>query len=392
MPTLPPSLLTTLHERLVTEPRHIPRFPVHTWSRVMASGWAYFSDIEDMALAMDDRLHGMNFRELASALGFPIRVVFSRPRFASSDPAGYDSVATMDVAGLFIVLQRCGFCVLPDSMAEDLRPLLDGRSELTGPEIDVLFHRVRSQRERFALTSTEQTDRMAEYREETVRLGNGYRLTTFLAGELPYRLTICGPKWRAPRARVAVECEVCGSRYETGDRDSVLSHQSWHARVLRVMQPRASKKMREHLQSATNPEMVTEHSPIWLHRELYQRAWAFKREFGYDLMQWNYPKTRAERARSAIGYLFCSSEGVIDGGCAFRRRGNEWSLDWVWIRPEMRRRGLLAARWRQFVERFGDFSIEHPLSDAMTAFVERHGSDAQKTAIATRRSDAERAA
>lgn len=50
-------------------------------------------------------------------------------------------------------------------------------------------------------------------------------------------------------------------------------------------------------------------------------------------------------------------------GCGWRRRCGA--------------KNILARRWPLFIERFGDFVIEAPLSDAMRAFVRRHGSDAQ---------------
>ena len=38
----------------------------------------------------------------------------------------------------------------------------------------------------------------------------------------------------------------------------------------------------------------------------------------------------------------------------------------------------LAKRWAQFLEKYGDFGIDTPLSDAMAAFVNKHGTAKQK--------------
>jgi hypothetical protein len=57
---------------------------------------------------------------------------------------------------------------------------------------------------------------------------------------------------------------------------------------------------------------------------------------------------------------------------AFNRQDDEWVLGWVWLRPERRRHGLLLARWPDFLQKYGDFWIEHPLCEAMQAFVQKH--------------------
>jgi hypothetical protein len=71
--------------------------------------------------------------------------------------------------------------------------------------------------------------------------------------------------------------------------------------------------------------------------------------------------------------------------CAFYKDDvYEWVLQWVWIRPDRRRHGLLAARWPDFLAEFGDFWIEHLLSEAMLGFVARHASPGQLQLIANR--------
>jgi hypothetical protein len=48
----------------------------------------------------------------------------------------------------------------------------------------------------------------------------------------------------------------------------------------------------------------------------------------------------------------------------------------------MRRKGVLSHRWQAFLDRYGDFDIEHPLSDAMEAFVRRNGTPQQRSHLA----------
>ena len=68
--------------------------------------------------------------------------------------------------------------------------------------------------------------------------------------------------------------------------------------------------------------------------------------------------------------------GPFDGYALFTRWPDCWQLDRVWIRPALRRRGLLSAAWPVWRERYGDF-IERsesvyatePASDGMQAFL-----------------------
>ena len=50
-----------------------------------------------------------------------------------------------------------------------------------------------------------------------------------------------------------------------------------------------------------------------------------------------------------------------------------WGLDWVWVCPPGRRSGVLSRVWPMLRERFGDFHVEGPVSDAMQAFLTRRG-------------------
>lgn len=49
-----------------------------------------------------------------------------------------------------------------------------------------------------------------------------------------------------------------------------------------------------------------------------------------------------------------------------------WMLDRVWLRPELRRRGLLTAVWPEWLERYGNFEVAAPNSE-MRAFLAKVG-------------------
>lgn len=70
---------------------------------------------------------------------------------------------------------------------------------------------------------------------------------------------------------------------------------------------------------------VYETSASWKHELMYRRAFAFKREAGYDFSQCG--RTVAEN-QGAIGYLFSDDEGRVIGAAGFRPETGErpWRL------------------------------------------------------------------
>jgi ribosomal protein S18 acetylase RimI-like enzyme len=111
------------------------------------------------------------------------------------------------------------------------------------------------------------------------------------------------------------------------------------------------------------------------------RAATFQREFCYDFVQWDGPH-QIESDPRARGFLFNDDSGVfghgaIVGACARWREHTDhppcWAMQWIWIAPKARRRGILSRRWDAFRARFGKFVIEPPLSEAMQAFAAKHG-------------------
>jgi hypothetical protein len=114
-----------------------------------------------------------------------------------------------------------------------------------------------------------------------------------------------------------------------------------------------------------------------MHKEIYERARLFKREFHYDFVQWH---PDGERNPGVVGFLFVdpAGSGKLLGACCFRWREysnapHRWAMDWIWLAPGARRTGLLTARWPSFLKDFGAFHVEHPRSDAMQAFLKKHG-------------------
>jgi len=104
-------------------------------------------------------------------------------------------------------------------------------------------------------------------------------------------------------------------------------------------------------------------------------------EFEYNL-QYSNPDYGTDL--DACAYLFPHPECItiephwyttFVGACCFRwkdfnkNQDPYWVLQWIWMHPYLRRKGILSRQWGHFQEEFKDFRIEYPLSYAMREFL-----------------------
>lgn len=173
-------------------------------------------------------------------------------------------------------------------------------------------------------------------------------------------------------------CDVCGFTYVKSSPEERDLHRKKHAQANRILSPPVSRRILRRLEVG-KPIYIDFSSPTWLQFELYLRSEMFKREFDYDLPQWS---PFGDEPPDACGFLLSDDTGLfgfgaIAGAGAFRwrewsNRPAGWTMDWVWIIPDLRRRGLLSRYSSKFKERFGDFYLQHPLSPAMREFALKH--------------------
>ncbi|MBN8107185.1 hypothetical protein [Vibrio vulnificus] len=124
-------------------------------------------------------------------------------------------------------------------------------------------------------------------------------------------------------------------------------------------------------------------SPQELKEGLEQIALYFKREFRYDCTQYSAEAHSNAMKNDSIGLIFYDAAidetteahlgiplRVLGGGC-FKKIGDceAWCLDWIWIHPYERGKGLLSSHWSEIEEQFGKVLFSNPLSKAMTAFI-----------------------
>jgi hypothetical protein len=123
--------------------------------------------------------------------------------------------------------------------------------------------------------------------------------------------------------------------------------------------------------------VVTPYSPRRFREAVEQIAYFFRREFGYDFVQYCSQEEDDDGHRAYLwvqpGTLEHGKVKAI-GACCFRWR--EWEgappsygLQWVWFHPHERRKGYLTKAWPYFQKRFGKFIPESPLSIGMKRFL-----------------------
>lgn len=122
---------------------------------------------------------------------------------------------------------------------------------------------------------------------------------------------------------------------------------------------------------------VSFHSAISIKRTLEQYAYYFRREFHYDFVQYGADDHITDLDIKA--FLFPDPQGKFYwvGGCCFRYRHkggkNYWALQWIWVHPEYRGKGVTRAAWSTFEEEMGSFKIEEPVSISMQYFLLKSG-------------------
>ncbi len=351
---------------------------------ILAKGWAYISQLEDLLLETDHRTRRIDIEAFATYFELPIRSVFQKPRFVTAGAAGFRALSAMDAAALLVHLDDIGFDTDPMLLIEGLLPALASATHVAGSEWTVLAYQRLRQKTQTTIRA-DAIDKDGEWASSKLKDSSGRRLEFIRVGVQPYQLQVSGSKYRKPRHEF-VTCGYCGYEYTKGDPEAALTHRAEHARVRQCIDPTPLKQFRDRLLTVAEPELVIGSSPIWMHRQMYERAFRFKREMQFDFTQWEGSSRHKNKCPESQAYLFADhttiyGPGAIVGACAFWRDETRWRLRWVWVCPKMRRAGVLTRRWAKFLARYGDFELDMPLSEAMVTFIAKHGSDWQQDSI-----------
>lgn len=118
--------------------------------------------------------------------------------------------------------------------------------------------------------------------------------------------------------------------------------------------------------------------PMSIHKAVEQLSYYFKREGRFDFVQ--YTANENIDNLNSHAYIWIEEEWddtVAIGACEFRFLGDvdqikNWSLQWIWMHPYYRGKGLLSGAWPSFVEYYGkNFHVEPPLSREMKYFLKK---------------------
>jgi hypothetical protein len=348
---------------------------------IAKEGWALNWLVEDLLLLTDRRFDdhriGIDLVAISSAVGYPQVQVCHRPLARARSASLYEAWSSWDAAGLFIFLEKLGFAVDPRPLVEALKPTIPRKGYIAGAALEVLWYEQGRAKSSVNIERQDPSPAGRPVKVEVHRLRAGYTLCANLDdnGD-PVLLTVTGPRHREERRPVQTTCAECGATWWKGDPESSFSHRREHKKRMALLDPQPSALMLAAISDGNDPEHVDRWSPEWKHKEMYARAVAFKREFRYDFVQWD----RNESDPTCHGFLFSLPDGRIVGACAFRMRSFEgdlsaYGLQWIWIAPAHRRRGVLRERWANLRERFGDFYVEPPVSQAMQDFLASVGDE-----------------
>lgn len=132
-----------------------------------------------------------------------------------------------------------------------------------------------------------------------------------------------------------------------------------------------------------SPDVRLMRVDIWssskLKKFVYKFAFYFRREFNYDIIQ--YSEDEEELTHRA--FLFLSRAGdqyydkdiyrILGGGCFRQRKYKDcyesYALQWIWIHPYMRRKGMLTKAFDEFMNQFEQFRVESPYSVEIKSFL-----------------------
>ncbi len=349
-----------------------------TLDEVADDGWMHGYQLDDLVHDSEPRLARSSFRvdlrALSEAMGYRWVSTYRRPSIRSNSAVGTQSLSAVDAAAFLLDLQTLGFAIDPWPLVDRLRPAITRKKRITDPELQILWASKTKDRCHLVLMSEREWYR-GQFKKG--KLASGHRYEVWLGpNDAVYKLEVKAPKYRQVRAPVKTICPDCGDTWYRGDPDSSAVHRREHKQRMHVLDPKPLAEMLSERLTTNDPELVRSTSPKWKHFEMYERARAFRREEGYDFVQWD--SHNGDDDPNVHGFLMCDGEGRILGAISFRWRKPEdepafWGLQWVWIAPKMRRRGILSSRWDVFRDRFGDFVVESPVSETMQAFLAKHG-------------------
>lgn len=93
--------------------------------------------------------------------------------------------------------------------------------------------------------------------------------------------------------------------------------------------------------------------------------------FLFTFIDYDHTSTAEDNAK----YNKAHHAACVYGACHFSKLNvtteDYWKLNWIWIHPFFRHRGMIKEHWKYFEEIFGDFYIAKPVSPEMINFLKK---------------------
>jgi len=326
-------LWTALNEQTRQPKIHQAERHFQKW---LKRGWVAHHDIEDIIDLLDTRLSTNRLRiiELSKSLGFHWETVYYRPKARSIYVSGSDYLRVEAAVAFLILLERLGFQIDCSNLVKLLLPGIKTRKKemFTDFELELFWFEKQRHKQAGIRLITDAAEPWDEPKK-TMKTSTGYTvsLETNEQGEST-GIFIKAPKFRRPKEPVDVICEECGIEWRKGDPDSSAKHRKEHKRRMAYLHPQPIAELLSELKDKPDAELVTSSSPAWKHKQIYERALAFKREMHFDFIQWESPEYDSDA--NVYGFLFADGQGAIVGACAFRDHTGErdqqlWALEYV---------------------------------------------------------------
>ncbi len=342
------------------------------------------SDFQDLVSATDRRAWGQA-GHYAPALAAYFRIseasLCRKPQHVDDQVLLFQGFCAVDAVALLIYMESLGFRVFPERLVAKLKKRLINKPVMTESEYRIwTYEQSRKRQKQVIKSSAIVRPGFPETKSHKDQAGN--RVTLTLQGEEALYLEVRGARYREIRNDFKV-CEYCGFGYLASSRSDRVAHRSIHRATKRYL----IRPPTDCSPANSRPGSQARKSAPSNRSGCIGRYSGAQPVFGRTSVTTSF-SGRGMELRGSVdwrGHLIpAGQDGTIAGACAFSRRteadqyGSEWALAWIWLAPSYRRQGLVRARWPRFLELYGDFWIERPLSSEMEAFVRVHGSELQK--------------
>jgi len=341
--------------------------------KIAEDGWVNTYEIKDDLPMIDRRLDYIwlsNLPSILERIGIQKAANFPREWKYVDEIWGREGLSSSDALRYFWWLERLGFPLDLGGLGDEIARTLPRTNRLSESHLDVLIYCSERYTQPPIKLLAEDSDTFVVNRSQTFTAPNGVKIEIrYDEDDLPISLVSTAPDYLPPKEQTSVRCPVCDMSYVQGLKGDEDLHAIYHRKTLEPLEPRPSRAWKAAVAANSESVWIDATSPTWMHVAMHRRARAFKREFGYDFVQWSDDPGAND---NGVAFAFLDEDYRMIGGCRFQIGGGvdgRNRLSFIWFAPGARRKGYLSKVWPRLRDKMGDFDLEPPVSDAMQAFM-----------------------